>query len=86
MNKRNPCRISKVEYKSDGTHIVERRGYAQERRTFDGEQMVFVMEGGDTQIGYWYPMDEVRMTKGKWTNDTGVVVSRKSFWRPVQKT
>ena len=51
MNKRNPCRISKVEYKSDGTHIVERRGYAQERRTFDGEQMVFVMEGGDTQIG-----------------------------------
>ena len=39
------------------------------------------MEGGDTQIGYWYPMDEVTMTKGKWTNDTGVVVSRKSFWR-----
>ena len=50
MNKRNPCRISKVEYKSDGTHIVERRGYAQERRTFDGEQMVFVMEGGDSEV------------------------------------
>lgn len=81
MNKRNPCRISKVEYKNDGTHIVERRGYAQERKTFDGEQMVFVMEGGDSGIGYWYPTNEVRMTKGKWTNDTGVVVSRKSFWR-----
>jgi hypothetical protein len=81
VNKRNPCRINKVEYKIDGTHIVERRGYAQERRTFDGEQMVFVMEGGDSGIGYWYPTNEVRMTKGKWTNDTGVVVSRKSFWR-----
>ena len=43
MNKRNPCRISKVEYKDDGTHIVERRGYAQERKMFDGERMVFVI-------------------------------------------
>jgi len=79
--KRNPCRVKKVEYKADGVHIVERRGYAQERKKIDGEDMVFVMEGGDTGIGYWYSKDEVRLTKGKWTNNTGVVVSKKSFWK-----
>jgi hypothetical protein len=39
------------------------------------------MEGGDTGIGLWYPKSEVRLTKGKWTNNTGVVVSKKSFWK-----
>ena len=34
MTKRNPCRVSKKEYREDGTHIVELRGYAQERKTF----------------------------------------------------
>ena len=68
MNKRNPCRFKKVEYKEDGVHIVERRGYAQERKNIDGENMVFVMEGGDSGIGLLYPINEVQMTKGKWTN------------------
>jgi|TARA_R100000084_G_C4559348_1_gene103821 hypothetical protein len=68
MIKRNPCRVKKVEYREDGVHIVERRGYAQERKTIDGEEQVFVMEGGDTGVGYWYPKDEVTLTKGKWTN------------------
>ena len=46
MVKRNPCRVKKVEYHEDGVHIVERRGYAQERKTIDGVEQVFVMEGG----------------------------------------
>ena len=85
MIKRNPCRVKKVEYKDDGVHIVERRGYAQERKTIDGVEQVFVMEGGDTGIGYWYPKDEVRLIKGKWTNNTGKVVSKKSFYKPAKK-
>ena len=68
MTKRNPCRVKKVEYKPDGVHIVERRGYAQERKTIDGEEQVFVMEGGDTGVGYWYPTNEVRLVHGGWRN------------------
>ena len=85
MVKRNPCRVKKVEYHEDGVHIVERRGYAQERKTIDGVEQVFVMEGGDTGIGYWYPKDEVRLIKGKWTNNTCKVVSKKSFYKPAKK-
>ena len=85
MVKRNPCRVKKVEYREDGVHIVERRGYAQERKTIDGVESVFVMEGGDTGIGYWYPKDEVTLTKGKWTNNTGKVISKKSFYKPAKK-
>jgi len=81
MIKRNPCRVKKVTYDQDGMKIVEQRGYAQERKTIDGEESVFVMEGGDTGIGYWYPSSDVTLTKGKWTNNTGKVISKKSFWR-----
>ena len=81
MIKRNPCRVKKVEYDHEGMKIVERRGYAQERKTLDGVESIFVMEGGDTGIGYWYPSSDVTLTKGKWTNNTGKVISKKSFWR-----
>ena len=79
MIKRNPCRVKKVEYREDGCHMVERRGYAQERKTIDGVESVFVMEGGDTGIGYWYPKDEVRLVHGKWRNKTSEP-SKKSYW------
>ena len=79
MIKRNPCRVKKVTYDQEGIKIVERRGYAQERKTIDGEEQVFVMEGGDTGIGYWYPSSEVTLTKGKWSNKTKEP-SRKSYW------
>ena len=81
MIKRNPCRVKKVEYKADGVHIVERRGYAQERKKIDGEDMVFVMEGGDTGVGYWYEKDKVKLLHGGWKNKTNKVISKKSFWR-----
>tara|TARA_X000001382_G_scaffold72194_1_gene50340 strand:+ start:1062 stop:1316 length:255 start_codon:yes stop_codon:yes gene_type:complete len=81
MNKRNPCRFKKVEYKEDGVHIVERRGYAQERKKIDGEDMIFVMEGGDTGIGYWYLKEEVTLTNGGWKNNTGPPPSPKSFYK-----
>ena len=45
MVKRNPCRVKKVEYHEDGVHIVERRGYAQERKRIDEVESVFLMEG-----------------------------------------
>ena len=81
MIKRNPCRVKKVTYDQEGMKIVEQRGYAQERKTIDGVEQVFVMEGGDTGIGYWYPTSEVTLVHGKWKNNTGKVVSKKSFWR-----
>ena len=68
MTKRNPCKVVKIEYNENGVIEVERRGYAQERKTVDGVEMVFVMEGGDSGIGLWYPTSNVTMTKGKWTN------------------
>ena len=68
MTKRNPCKVKKIEYTQNGVIEVERRGYAQERKTVDGVEMVFVMEGGDSGIGLWYPSSDVTMTKGKWTN------------------
>ena len=68
MTKRNPCRVKKIEYTQYGVTEIERRGYAQERKTIDGVEMVFVMEGGDSGIGLWYPKSDVTMTKGKWTN------------------
>lgn len=70
MIKRNPCRIKKVEYKIDGVHVVERRGYAQERKNIDGVDMVFVMEGGDTGVGYWYEKEEVTFVHDGWKNAT----------------
>jgi hypothetical protein len=76
MIKRNPCRVKKVKYTENGAEWFEQRGYAQERKTIDGEEQVFVMEGGDTGIGYWYPSSEVTLTKGKWSNKT----------KPVPKT
>ena len=45
MTKRNPCRVMKIEYNENGVIEVERRGYAQERKTIDGVEMTFVMEG-----------------------------------------
>ena len=36
MIKRNPCTVKKVEYTPNGAKFVERRGYAQERKTIDG--------------------------------------------------
>lgn len=82
MNKRNPCKVLVESLDSLGHVVLEwRRGYAQERRTFDGEAMVFVMEGGDTGIGRWYRIEEVEMTKGKWSNKTNKPVSKKSHWR-----
>ena len=68
MTKRNPCKVMKIEYNENGVIEVERRGYAQERKTIDGVEMTFVMEGGDSGIGLWYPTSNVTMTKGKWTN------------------
>ena len=79
MIKRNPCRVKKVEYTANGVEIVERRGYAQERKTIDGVEQVFVMEGGDTGIGYWYPKDEVTFVHGGWRNKTKEP-TKKSMW------
>ena len=79
MIKRNPCRVKKVTYDLGGMKIVEQRGYAQERKTIDGVEQVFVMEGGDTGIGYWYPKDEVTLVHGKWRNKT-TEPSKKSYW------
>jgi len=81
MTKRNPCKVMKIEYNENGVIEVERRGYAQERKTIDGVKMIFVMEGGDSGIGLWYPINEVVLTNGSWKNKTNKVVSKKSFWK-----
>jgi len=79
MIKRNPCKVKKIKYTENGAEWFEQRGYAQERKTIDGEEHVFVMEGGDTGIGYWYPTSEVTLTRGKWSNKTKNP-SKKSMW------
>ena len=84
MIKRNPCRVKKVQYTASGVETIEVRGYAQERKTHDGIESIFVMEGGDTGIGYWYPKNEVRLVHGKWRNKTSEP-SRKSFWTRAKK-
>ena len=86
MTKRNPCTYLIETFDSSGQYLVkqERRGYAQERKTIDGVEMVFVMEGGDSAIGLWIEMKEVTLTKGKWSNKTNKVVSKKSFWRRIK--
>tara|TARA_B100000214_G_scaffold65183_1_gene43118 strand:- start:955 stop:1185 length:231 start_codon:yes stop_codon:yes gene_type:complete len=61
--------------------IEERRGYAQERKKVDGVDMVFIMDGGDSGMGRWVPASKVEITKGKWTNKTNKIISKKSFWR-----
>ena len=82
LTKRNPCRYMIESYDNMGHFCIEeRRGYAQERKSIDGVKYVYIMNGGDLQFGKWYPINEVKMTKGKWTNDTGVKVSPKSFWK-----
>ena len=82
MNKRNPCKVIIESFDNMGHFILkERRGYAQERKKIDGEDMIFVMEGGDTGIGLWYPTSRVTLTKGGWKNKTNKPVSKKSFWR-----
>ena len=82
MNKRNPCTYKVQKFDTKG-HLVEEwvRGYAQERKNIDGVRHVYIINGGDLQFGLWHPIDDVKITKGKWTNDTKVVVSKKSFWR-----
>ena len=79
MIKRNPCKVKKIKYTENGAEWFEQRGYAQERKTNDGVEQVFVMEGGDTGIGYWYPSSEVTLTRGKWSNKTKTP-SKKSMW------
>jgi|TARA_A100001391_G_scaffold104609_1_gene69838 hypothetical protein len=61
--------------------MKERRGYAQERKKVDGVDMMFIMDGGDSGMGRWVPASKVEITKGKWTNKTNKIISKKSFWR-----
>ncbi len=69
MNKRNPCRVLRESMDSVGRVVLRwERGYAQERKTVDGQEMVFVMEGGDSGMGRWYEKQRVEITRGKWRN------------------
>ena len=82
INKRNPCTYKVEALNVKGyLHDEWRRGYAQERKTIEGTAYVYITKGGDLEFGKWHETGDVKMTKGKWTNDTGVVISRKSFWR-----
>ena len=82
LTKRNPCRYMIESYDNMGHFCMkERRGYAQERKKVDGVDMMFIMDGGDSRIGRWVPASKVEITKGKWTNKTNKIISKKSFWR-----
>jgi hypothetical protein len=82
LTKRNPCRYMIESYDNMGHFCMkERRGYAQERKKVDGVDMVFIMDGGDSGMGRWVPASKVEITKGKWTNKTNKIISKKSFWR-----
>ena len=82
LTKRNPCRYMIESYDNMGHFCIEeRRGYAQERKKVDGVDMMFIMDGGDSGMGRWVPASKVEITKGKWTNKTNKIISKKSFWR-----
>ncbi len=82
LTKRNPCRYMIESYDNMGHFCMkERRGYAQERKKVDGVDMMFIMDGGDSGMGRWVPASKVEITKGKWTNKTNKIISKKSFWR-----
>ena len=80
--KRNPCTylIEKLE----GNRIVKvwTRGYVIDRDI--KKQMYFVHTGGatiDEGLTLWYDMKDVKLTKGRWTNKSNKVISKKSLWR-----
>ena len=80
--KRNPCTY--LVEKLEGNQIVKvwTRGYVIDRDI--KKQMYFVHTGGatiDEGLTLWYDMKDVKLTKGRWTNKSNKVVSRKSFWR-----
>ena len=48
-----------------------------------GEQ-IFVMEGGDTGVGYWYPTDEAKtwwMEKQDQRTNEKIYVTKQSKWK-----
>ena len=47
----------------------------------DGELHYFISPGGESIDELWYKHEDVKLTKGHWTNRSNKVISKKSFWR-----
>ena len=79
MTKRNPCRYLKEYMNQDGMIIKEwQRGYVQER--IPKEQVYLISPGVGGELDErWIDYQDVKLTKGHWTNKRPPV-SKKSFW------
>ena len=80
MTKRNPCTYKKTKWTDKGMVDEWTRGYIQDRKTIDGELHYFVSTGGESIDELWYSHEDVKITKGHWTNRSKKVISKKSFW------
>ena len=81
MTKRNPCTYRIEKYTETGKIEEWTRGYIQDRKTIDGELHYFISPGGESIDELWYKHEDVKLTKGHWTNRSNKVISKKSFWR-----
>ena len=79
MNKRNPCTYKIVSYNKSGRYEEWQRGYIQDRQVKNQQYLVSPGAGGELDER-WYDYDDVKLTKGHWTNRKPPP-SKKSFWR-----
>ena len=80
MTKRNPCTYLKEYMNSQGYIVQEwQRGYVQDRQVKNQQYLISPGVGGEMDER-WYSFNEVKLTKGHWTNKRPPV-SKKSFWR-----
>ena len=83
MTKRNPCRYLKEYMNQQGMIVQEwQRGYVQDRSVKDRLYLISPGVGGEMDER-WYNYEEVKLTKGHWTNRRPPV-SKKSFWRKAK--
>ena len=64
-DRRNPCTYRVGRFEGDKYISYENYGFVQERNTKMG--LYCILPGtGDDEV--WYPIDEVTLVKGHWTN------------------
>ena len=69
-DRRNPCRYITKRVIRDEFVSYENYGFVQDRDMKN--KMYYILSGTDGDL-MWYPMDEVTLVKGHWTNKKRVV-------------
>ena len=69
-DRRNPCKYRVERVAMDEFISYENYGFVQERDIKNGMYCILPGTGGDEA---WYPIDEVTLVKGHWTNKKRIV-------------